>query len=89
MTPRAVEPAARGVPGAGPGGTELESSAAKHFIPSHRALLSQTASVGSKGCQKSFNHLLLTLIKRLKSDAEGPSSAPAYTSEEPGYLRRS
>lgn len=60
----------------------------KHFIPLHGALLPQTASVGSSVCQKGFTHLLLTLIKRLKSAAEGPSSALAYTSEEPGELRR-
>lgn len=79
----------KGVPAAGLGGTGLESSAAKHFIPSHGALLPQTASVGSKGCQKGFNHFLLRLKKRLKSDAGEASSAPAYTREGPGYLWQS
>lgn len=69
---------------AGLAGTELENSKAKRFIPLHGALLPQTASVGSRVCQTGFNHLLLTLIKRLKSDAQGLSSALAYTSEEQG-----
>lgn len=45
----------------------------KALCPLHGALLHQPARVGSRSCREGFNHLLLTLMEVLKSEAEGPA----------------
>lgn len=56
----------------------------KHFVLLLGAILPQPARAGSKICQEGFNHLLITLMKVMKSIAEGPDSILASTGEKPG-----
>lgn len=56
----------------------------KHFVLLLGTILPQPALAGSKICQEGFNHLLITLMKVLKSIAEGPDSILASTGEKPG-----